>query len=100
MAETIRFLTRRGIPVCGHVGLTPQAVKVMGFRAQGRAAAEAERTAADARAVAEAGAFALVGEGTYQARADGVTDSVPGPPIGRRASPAVDGQLRSPDDAP
>jgi 3-methyl-2-oxobutanoate hydroxymethyltransferase len=64
MAETVAFLTRRGIPVIGHVGLTPQAVNALGgYRARGRDEAEAAKILADARAVAEAGCFALVLEG-------------------------------------
>src|ERR1044072_7463978 len=64
MAETIAFLVRRGIPVIGHVGLTPQAVNVLGgYRARGRDDAEAAKVLADAKAVAEAGCFALVLEG-------------------------------------
>lgn len=81
MAETVRFLVRRGIPVCGHVGLMPQAVNVAGFRAQGRNAAEATRIMEDARAVTEAGAFALIIEGTYEALARDITRTVPVPTI-------------------
>jgi len=98
MAETIRFLTRRGVPVCGHVGLMPQAVNASGFRAQGRNEAEASAITADARAVAEAGAFALVIEGTYRALASAITQSVPVPTIGIGASPDCDGQILVTDD--
>ena len=67
MAETIAFLVKRGIPVIGHVGLTPQAVNALGgYRARGRDEAEAEKILADARAVAEAGGFALVLEGVME----------------------------------
>ncbi|TIN57203.1 MAG: 3-methyl-2-oxobutanoate hydroxymethyltransferase, partial [Mesorhizobium sp.] len=60
IAETIRFLTARGVPVMAHVGLTPQAVNTFGgYRVQGRGA-DAERIRRDARAVTEAGAFSLV----------------------------------------
>src|SRR3546814_20525204 len=70
MAETVAFLVARGIPVIGHVGLTPQAVNVLGgYRARGRDDAEAEKIVADARAVAEAGCFLLVLEGVMEARA-------------------------------
>ena len=63
MAETIRFLVERGVPVMGHIGLTPQMVNVLGgFKAQGRSRAEWEPILADARAVDEAGAFAIVVE--------------------------------------
>src|SRR5262249_54818297 len=61
MAETIRFLTERGVPVMGHVGLTPQSVNALGgFKAQGRDQAEWAPISADARAVADAGAFSVV----------------------------------------
>jgi 3-methyl-2-oxobutanoate hydroxymethyltransferase len=64
MAETITFLARRGIPVIGHVGLTPQAVNALGgYGARGKSEAEAKKILADARAVSEAGCFALVLEG-------------------------------------
>ena len=96
MAETIRFLARRGIPVCGHVGLMPQSVNASGFRAQGRDEAAAALVTADARAVAEAGAFAVVVEGTYEAVARAITEAVP--IIGIGASPACDGQILVSDD--
>lgn len=98
MADTVRFLVRRGIPVCGHVGLMPQAVNVSGFRAQGRDEAEAARVTADARAVAEAGAFAVVLEGTYEPVARAITQDLPVPTIGIGASPACDGQILVTDD--
>lgn len=98
MADTVRFLVRRGIPVCGHVGLMPQAVNASGFRAQGRDEAEAARVAADARAVAEAGAFAVVLEGTYEPVARAITADLPVPTIGIGASPACDGQILVTDD--
>ena len=61
MAATIAFLVRRGVPVMGHVGLTPQSVNALGgYRSQGHDAESAERIAADAHAIAEAGAFSLV----------------------------------------
>src|ERR1700754_2365380 len=64
MAETIAFLSARGVPVCGHIGLTPQAVNALGgYGARGRSAAEADKILRDAHAVAEAGAFAMVVEG-------------------------------------
>jgi 3-methyl-2-oxobutanoate hydroxymethyltransferase len=98
MAETIRFLVQRGVPVCGHVGLMPQAVNVAGFRAQGRDAAEAARVTADAHAVADAGAFAVVIEGTFEALAREITEKLPIPTIGIGASPACDGQILVTDD--
>ena len=76
----------------------PQAVNVAGFRAQGRDAAEAARVTADAHAVADAGAFAVVVEGTYEALAREITEKLPIPTIGIGASPACDGQILVTDD--
>lgn len=98
MADTVAFLTSRGVPVCGHVGLMPQAVNVAGFRAQGRDEIEAAKIAEDARAIAEAGAFAIVVEGTYERLAREITAAVPVPTIGIGASPACDGQILVTDD--
>src|ERR671918_2390577 len=67
MAETIDFLTHRGIPVIGHVGLTPQAVNVLGgYGARGKSADEAKKILSDAKAVADAGAFCIVVEGVLE----------------------------------
>src|SRR3546814_1995642 len=83
MSETVHFLTERGIPVLGHVGLMPQSVNVAGgYRARGRAAAEAKRILEDARAMADAGAFAIVVEGTVESLARDITAAVPIPTIG------------------
>ncbi|MFC3126025.1 3-methyl-2-oxobutanoate hydroxymethyltransferase [Pseudoroseomonas globiformis] len=99
MAPTIRFLAQRGIPVCGHVGLMPQAVHVAGgFRATGRSEEEAAQIAADARAVAEAGAFAIVLEGTLEPVAAAITAELPIPVIGIGASAACDGQILVTED--
>ncbi len=99
MAETIRFLVERGIPVMAHVGLKPQSVHAMGgFRAQGRTADEAKQVRADAHAVAEAGAFSMVLEGTYEAVARQIAEDSPIPVIGIGASPACDGQVLVIDD--
>jgi 3-methyl-2-oxobutanoate hydroxymethyltransferase len=99
MAETVRFLTRRGIPVLGHVGLLPQSVNMAGgFRAHGRQDEEAARILADAKAVAAAGAFAIVIEGTVEKLAREITEAVPVPTIGIGASPACDGQILVTDD--
>ena len=99
MAPTVHFLTERGIPVCGHVGLMPQSVNTAGgFRAQGKDEAQAAKVAADARAVAEAGAFALVIEGTVEPVARSITESLAIPTIGIGASPACDGQVLVTDD--
>jgi 3-methyl-2-oxobutanoate hydroxymethyltransferase len=99
MAETVAFLTRRGIPVIGHVGLTPQAVNALGgYRARGRDDAEAEKILADARAVAEAGCFALVLEGVMEEIAAEATRSVACPTIGIGASAQCDGQVLVTED--
>src|SRR5206468_4608925 len=67
IAPTIDFLTHRGIPVIAHVGLTPQAVNVLGgYGARGREESEADRIVADAKAVADAGAFCIVVEGVME----------------------------------
>jgi 3-methyl-2-oxobutanoate hydroxymethyltransferase len=94
MAETVAFLVRRGVPVMGHVGLTPQAVNTMGgFRVQGRGEEGQKLLEADARAIAEAGAFAIVMEGIVEPVARAVTKSIAAPTIGIGASPACDGQI-------
>lgn len=99
MAETIAYLTGRGVPVMGHVGLKPQSVRVMGgFAVQGKDEAAAQRVTEDAKAVAGAGAFALVIEGTWEPVARAITAAVPVPTIGIGASPACDGQVLVSDD--
>jgi len=98
MAETIAFLTARGIPVMAHVGLTPQSINTLGgYKVQGRGAA-GDRLMADARAVAGAGAFAVVLEKVPQALADRVTAELPIPTIGIGASAGCDGQILVVDD--
>jgi 3-methyl-2-oxobutanoate hydroxymethyltransferase len=99
MAETISFLVKRGIPVIGHVGLTPQAVNTLGgYRARGRDDAEADKVIADARAVAEAGAFCIVIEGVLEEIAAEATKAVACPTIGIGASAACDGQILVTED--
>ena len=99
MAETVAFLVRRGIPVVGHVGLTPQAVNALGgYGARGRSEAEAAKIVADARAVAEAGAFLLVVEGVIEPIAAEITRQVACPTIGIGASPQCDGQVLVTED--
>jgi 3-methyl-2-oxobutanoate hydroxymethyltransferase len=99
MAETVAFLTARGIPVIGHVGLTPQAVNALGgYRARGRDDAEAAKILADARAVAEAGCFALVLEGVMEEIAAEATRAVRCPTIGIGASAQCDGQVLVTED--
>src|SRR6201987_3983616 len=76
-AETVRFLVERGVPVMRHIGLMPQSVNAAGgFRVQGRGTEQAERVAADAGAIAAAGAFALVIEGTVEPVARAITEAV------------------------
>ncbi|MEB3415090.1 3-methyl-2-oxobutanoate hydroxymethyltransferase [Alteriqipengyuania sp. WL0013] len=99
MAETVAFLTRRGIPVMGHVGLTPQAVNMLGgYMARGRSDAEAEKIVTDAKALDEAGAFAIVVEGVVEPIAIEVTQSVACPTIGIGASAQCDGQVLVTED--
>jgi 3-methyl-2-oxobutanoate hydroxymethyltransferase len=94
MAETIRFLTERGIPVMAHIGLTPQSWHTMGgFRTQGRDEETWPLHEEDARAVAEAGAFAVVLEGMVEPLAARITPQIPIPTIGIGASASCDGQI-------
>jgi len=99
MSETVEFLVKRGIPVFGHVGLMPQQVNTVGgFRSLGRGDEEANRIRRDAQAIANAGAFALVIEGTVEPLAREITASLTIPTIGIGASPACDGQILVSDD--
>lgn len=94
MAETVCFLTQRGIPVMAHVGLTPQSSHTMGgFRTQGRAEESWPAFVKDAEAVAEAGAFSIVVEGVVEPLARMITEAVQIPTIGIGASAACDGQI-------
>jgi 3-methyl-2-oxobutanoate hydroxymethyltransferase len=94
MAKTVRFLTERGIPVMGHVGLTPQSVNQLGgYRARGRTNEEADSLVDDATAIAQAGAFCVVVEGTVEPVARSITEAIDVPSIGIGASPACDGQI-------
>lgn len=94
MAETIRFMVERGVPVMAHVGLTPQSINTLGsFRAQGRDEADWAPIEQDALAVAEAGAFSVVLEAMAEPLARKVTGAIPIPTIGIGASPACDGQV-------
>jgi 3-methyl-2-oxobutanoate hydroxymethyltransferase len=99
MAPTVEFLTRRGIPVIGHVGLTPQAVNILGgYGARGREQAEAQKIVGDARAIADAGAFCVVLEGVMEQIADDLAAAVAAPVIGIGASAGCDGQVLVIDD--
>ena len=99
MADTVKFLVERGIPVIGHVGLTPQAVNVLGgYGARGKSEAEAEKIVADAEALDRAGAFAIVVEGVLEPIAEAVTVAVACPTIGIGASARCDGQVLVTED--
>jgi 3-methyl-2-oxobutanoate hydroxymethyltransferase len=99
LAPTIEFLTQRGIPVMGHVGLTPQAVNILGgYGVRGKSDAEARSIVEDAVAVAQAGAFSIVIEGVLESIAIEITNKVDCPTIGIGASAQCDGQVLVTDD--
>lgn len=99
MAETVAFLVERGIPVMGHIGLTPQAVNVLGgYSARGRSDAEVKKIIRDAQALDQAGAFAIVVEGVVEPIAVEVTKSVACLTIGIGASGQCDGQVLVTED--
>jgi 3-methyl-2-oxobutanoate hydroxymethyltransferase len=94
IASTISYLTERGIPVMGHIGLTPQRIQIFGgFKTQGRTEAEWPAIEADAKAVTEAGAFAVVLEGMAEPLAAKITRDIAIPSIGIGASAQCDGQI-------
>ena len=99
MAETVAFLSARGIPVIGHVGLTPQAVNALGgYGARGRSQSEYAKLIGDAKAIAQAGAFALVVEGVIEPLAIEMTHAIDIPTIGIGGSAQCDGQVLVIDD--
>jgi 3-methyl-2-oxobutanoate hydroxymethyltransferase len=99
MAETVAFLTARGIPVVGHVGLTPQAVNALGgYGARGRTQEEYARLIDDAKAIAQAGAFSVVVEGVVEPLAIEMTRAIDVPTIGIGGSAQCDGQVLVIDD--
>ena len=99
MASTIKFLTERGIPVIAHVGLTPQAVNILGgYGARGKSDTESRKILGDAKAVADAGAFCMVIEGVMEQLADELTKAVAIPTIGIGASRNCDGQVLVTED--
>ena len=99
LAPTIEFLTQRGIPVMGHVGLTPQAVNILGgYGVRGKSEEEARAIVEDAVAVARAGAFSIVIEGVLESIAIEITEKVDCPTIGIGASAQCDGQVLVTDD--
>ena len=94
MADTTRFLVERGIPVCSHIGLTPQYVNTFGgYRVQGKSEDDAARIRADARALADAGASMVLMECVPAALAGAITAELPVPTIGIGAGPEVSGQV-------
>ncbi|UKV14992.1 3-methyl-2-oxobutanoate hydroxymethyltransferase [Thalassospiraceae bacterium SW-3-3] len=99
LADTIAFLSQRGIPVMAHIGLMPQQVNTMGgFKSQGRGDEAAAKVLADAKAIAKAGAFSVVVEGTVEAVARRITTEIDIPTIGIGASVACDGQVLVTED--
>jgi 3-methyl-2-oxobutanoate hydroxymethyltransferase len=99
VAQNIEYLVQRGIPVMGHVGLRPQSVLVEGgFKAKGRTNAERDRIIDEARASAQAGAFAVVVEGVAEGLAREITEDIEVPTIGIGASAGCDGQILVTDD--
>jgi 3-methyl-2-oxobutanoate hydroxymethyltransferase len=99
MADTIHFLTSRGVPVMAHIGLTPQSVNALGgYAVRGRTESEAAAIMVDAEAVADAGAFSVVIEKTTEPLARAITDRITPPTIGIGASVACDGQILVVDD--
>lgn len=98
MAESVHFLTQRGIPVMGHIGLMPQQVNASGYRSLGRTDAEADKIRRDAIAIGQSGAFSVVVEGTIETLARDISTACPIPTIGIGASPACDGQVLVVDD--
>jgi len=94
MADTIRYLTERGIPVMSHIGMTPQAINTIGsFKPRGRYRSEWAAYEADAKAIADAGAFAVVIEALAELLAARITQEIPIPTIGIGASAECDGQI-------
>ena len=99
LAPTVEFLTSRGIPVMAHVGLTPQAVNILGgYGVRGKSAAEAKSIVGDAVAMSDAGAFAMVIEGVLEPIAIEITNKVACPTIGIGASAQCDGQVLVTED--
>lgn len=98
MAKTVEFLAARGVPVLGHIGLTPQSVNALGgYKVQGRGG-DANRLLADARALSDAGAFGVVVEKSTASVARAVTEAISAVTIGIGASSACDGQILVVDD--
>ena len=99
LASTVEFLTSRGIPVMAHVGLTPQAVNILGgYGVRGKSAEEAKSIVEDAVAMSDAGAFAMVIEGVLEPIAIEITNKIACPTIGIGASAQCDGQVLVTED--
>jgi 3-methyl-2-oxobutanoate hydroxymethyltransferase len=99
MAPTIAYLTRRGIPVMAHIGLTPQAVNVLGgYGVRGKGNSEYSSIMDDAIAVEQAGAFSVVIEAVVEPLARSITETIACPTIGIGASASCDGQVLVVDD--
>jgi 3-methyl-2-oxobutanoate hydroxymethyltransferase len=99
LAPTVEFLTSRGIPVMAHVGLTPQAVNILGgYGVRGKSPEEAKSIVEDAVAMSEAGAFAMVIEGVLEPIAIEITNKIACPTIGIGASAQCDGQVLVTED--
>ena len=99
LAPTLEFLTSRGIPVMAHVGLTPQAVNILGgYGVRGKSSEEAKSIVEDAMAMSDAGAFAMVIEGVLEPIAIEITQKVACPTIGIGASAQCDGQVLVAED--
>jgi 3-methyl-2-oxobutanoate hydroxymethyltransferase len=99
LAETIRFVSQRGIPVMAHIGLMPQHMnQIGGFKTQGKELATRRAILEDARAISDAGAFAVVLEGIVESLAEEITRAIAIPTIGIGASASCDGQVLVVDD--
>ncbi|MCB9988646.1 MAG: 3-methyl-2-oxobutanoate hydroxymethyltransferase [Rhodospirillales bacterium] len=99
MADTVAYLAQRGIPVMGHIGLQPQSVNTLGgYKARGQDNSEAHKIGQDARAIADAGAFAIVIEGVTEPLAAAITAEIAVPTIGIGASAACGGQVLVTED--
>ena len=99
MADTIAFLSERGIPVMGHVGLTPQSINMLGsYRARGKGSEESAQLLKDVKAISQSGAFSMVIEGVMEDVAEEAMQIADIPVIGIGASASCDGQVLVIDD--
>jgi len=100
MADTVKFLTERGVPVMGHIGLTPQSINTLGgFKTQGKQEGALEKLLQDAKSIDQAGSFAIVVEGVLASVADEIQNVLTVPSIGIGASVNCDGQILVTEDA-